>query len=58
MISRGEKQPVFHMASPTGRIDDPNVFSVFRGWHHLFFSIIPTVRGGGLCIGFAVQAGI
>lgn len=37
----GEKRPDYHISSPTGWINDPNGFSIYKGRYHLFFQYHP-----------------
>lgn len=41
------KLPVFHMKVPTGWMNDPNGFSVYKGEYHLFFQYHPYSRNWG-----------
>lgn len=42
-----DKTPVFHAKVPTGWMNDPNGFSVFKGEYHLFFQYHPYSREWG-----------
>lgn len=41
------KFPVFHLKVPTGWMNDPNGFSVYKGEYHLFFQYNPYSRDWG-----------
>ncbi len=36
-----DQRPDFHVTAPIGWINDPNGFSEYRGWYHLFFQYHP-----------------
>lgn len=41
------QNPIFHMKVPTGWMNDPNGFSVYKGEYHLFFQYHPYSREWG-----------
>ncbi len=36
-----DQRPCFHVAAPIGWINDPNGFSEYQGWYHLFYQYHP-----------------
>ncbi len=42
-----DTKPLFHVAAPTGWINDPNGFSVYQGKIHLFYQYYPYQREWG-----------
>ena len=40
-------RPLFHVAAPTGWINDPNGFSFYDGQIHLFYQYYPYAREWG-----------
>ncbi|MCR4901425.1 MAG: GH32 C-terminal domain-containing protein [Butyrivibrio sp.] len=36
-----DQRPCFHITAPIGWINDPNGFSTYKGWYHLFYQYHP-----------------
>nr|WP_263969778.1 hypothetical protein [Companilactobacillus kimchii] len=41
----------YHIMAPSGWINDPNGFSYFKGYYHLFYQYYPNDSKWGQCIG-------